>query len=143
MTYTVGTLLSAAWSTDDRLSVNPMQQDGPHTTEQGSIKKPPDTVLGVLSHLGPSMILSASVVGSGELIMTTTLGAQAGFVRGGSGIRQRSMIGADNSKVLKRVRDAFVFRQEVSYKYPYDYQASFPVARQSTFSELFSTSCTC
>lgn len=26
------------------------------------------------------MILSASIVGSGELIMTTTLGAQAGFV---------------------------------------------------------------
>ena len=33
-----------------------------------------------MAQLGPSMILSASVVGSGELIMTTTLGAQAGFV---------------------------------------------------------------
>ena len=41
---------------------------------------PPNSLLGTLSRLGPSMILSASIVGSGELIMTTTLGAQAGFV---------------------------------------------------------------
>ncbi len=45
-----------------------------------SIKAPPKTLLGTLSCLGPSMILSASIVGSGELIMTTTLGAKAGFV---------------------------------------------------------------
>ncbi|MFC3124495.1 Nramp family divalent metal transporter [Pseudoroseomonas globiformis] len=32
-----------------------------------------------LKHLGPGLILSASIVGSGELIATTTLGAQAGF----------------------------------------------------------------
>ncbi|KAA3659936.1 MAG: divalent metal cation transporter [Calditrichaeota bacterium] len=44
------------------------------------IKEPPTTIWGMLSNLGPSMILSASIVGSGELIMTTTLGAQAGFV---------------------------------------------------------------
>ncbi|MFH0758389.1 MAG: Nramp family divalent metal transporter [Bacteroidota bacterium] len=33
-----------------------------------------------LKYLGPGFILSASVVGSGELISTTTLGAKAGFV---------------------------------------------------------------
>lgn len=44
------------------------------------IKEPPKTFFGVLAHLGPSVILSASIVGSGELIMTTTLGAKAGFV---------------------------------------------------------------
>lgn len=44
------------------------------------IKPPPSTMLGTLVHLGPSMILSASIVGSGELIMTTTLGAKVGFV---------------------------------------------------------------
>jgi Mn2+/Fe2+ NRAMP family transporter len=49
-------------------------------SKQAAIQDPPTTLLGILSHLGPSMILSASVVGSGELIMTTTLGAQAGFV---------------------------------------------------------------
>ena len=45
-----------------------------------TIKEPPKSFWGTLSHLGPSMILSASIVGSGELIMTTTLGARAGFV---------------------------------------------------------------
>lgn len=56
----------------------PPNQTDPHP--QAAIKEPPRTLWGVLSHVGPSMILSASVVGSGELIMTTTLGAQAGFV---------------------------------------------------------------
>jgi Mn2+/Fe2+ NRAMP family transporter len=55
------------------------------TSEDGSnpdrhIKQPPTTFWGSTSYLGPSMILSASIVGSGELIMTTTLGAKAGFV---------------------------------------------------------------
>jgi manganese transport protein len=44
-----------------------------------SIKEPPTTLLGKLKHLGPGFILSASIVGSGELIATTTLGATAGF----------------------------------------------------------------
>ncbi len=35
---------------------------------------------GTLSKLGPGFILSAAIVGSGELIATTTLGARAGFV---------------------------------------------------------------
>jgi Mn2+/Fe2+ NRAMP family transporter len=48
--------------------------------DDAAIKAPPKTFVGTLSCLGPSMILSASIVGSGELIMTTTLGAQAGFV---------------------------------------------------------------
>ena len=35
---------------------------------------------GMLRYLGPGFILSASIVGSGELIATTALGAEAGFV---------------------------------------------------------------
>ena len=34
----------------------------------------------MLRRLGPSLILTANIVGSGELIVTTTLGAQAGYV---------------------------------------------------------------
>ena len=49
------------------------------TSQDQSIKSPPTTAAGTLSCLGPSMILSASIVGSGELIMTTTLGAEAGL----------------------------------------------------------------
>jgi manganese transport protein len=44
------------------------------------IKEPPTTFFGRLKFLGPGFILSASIVGSGELIATTTLGARAGFV---------------------------------------------------------------
>ncbi len=44
-----------------------------------TIKSPPAHLFGKLKFLGPSFILSASIVGSGELIATTTLGAKAGF----------------------------------------------------------------
>lgn len=41
---------------------------------------PPASFLQRLRFLGPGFILSASIVGSGELIATTTLGAKAGFI---------------------------------------------------------------
>jgi manganese transport protein len=41
---------------------------------------PPSTFIGRLRYLGPGFILSAAIVGSGELIATTALGAKAGFV---------------------------------------------------------------
>jgi manganese transport protein len=44
------------------------------------IKEPPTTFFARLKFLGPGFILSASIVGSGELIATTTLGARAGFI---------------------------------------------------------------
>ncbi len=40
---------------------------------------PPTTFVGRLRRLGPGLVLSAAVVGSGELIVTTSLGAEAGF----------------------------------------------------------------
>lgn len=44
------------------------------------IKEPPKGWWASLRFLGPGLILSASIVGSGELIATTFLGAEAGFV---------------------------------------------------------------
>lgn len=44
-----------------------------------TVKDPPSTLSQKLRFLGPGFILSASIVGSGELIATTTLGASAGF----------------------------------------------------------------
>lgn len=44
------------------------------------IRDPPTTTTGILKELGPGLVLTASVVGSGELITTTILGAQIGFV---------------------------------------------------------------
>jgi Mn2+/Fe2+ NRAMP family transporter len=46
----------------------------------GKIKEPPAGFRKKLKFLGPGFILSASIVGSGELIATTILGAKAGFI---------------------------------------------------------------
>lgn len=62
------------------LPVESDRQQADHQSVSQIIKEPPTSFFGTLSCLGPSMILSASIVGSGELIMTTTLGAKAGFV---------------------------------------------------------------
>src|SRR5687767_13678920 len=45
-----------------------------------TIKEPPVSFSERLKFLGPGFILSASIVGSGELIATTILGATAGFI---------------------------------------------------------------
>lgn len=44
-----------------------------------AVEDPPRTFWGILRRIGPGMILSASIVGSGELIATTTLGAEVGY----------------------------------------------------------------
>lgn len=43
------------------------------------VKDPPHTPEGIVKELGPGLIVAGAVVGSGELIATTTLGAEAGF----------------------------------------------------------------
>ncbi len=45
-----------------------------------AIQDPPTTLLKALSQIGPGLILAASIVGTGELINTTALGAKQGFV---------------------------------------------------------------
>ncbi|MDA0196631.1 MAG: Nramp family divalent metal transporter [Bacteroidetes bacterium] len=57
-----------------------MSTTDPYVLSPDSIKDPPQTFRSRLKYLGPGFILSASIVGSGELIATTTLGAQAGFI---------------------------------------------------------------
>ncbi len=52
----------------------------PYRLDSSSITPAPTSFRQKLKYLGPGFILSASVVGSGELIATTTLGAKAGFV---------------------------------------------------------------
>lgn len=42
-------------------------------------KNPPTTLGGILKSIGPGLIISAGIVGSGELIVTTKLGADHGF----------------------------------------------------------------
>lgn len=50
-----------------------------YVTTVATIKEPPKGLRSSIKFLGPGFILSASIVGSGELIATTTLGARAGF----------------------------------------------------------------
>lgn len=52
----------------------------PYTLTADGIKEPPVGWKNSFKYLGPGLILSASIVGSGELIATTALGAQVGFV---------------------------------------------------------------
>lgn len=53
--------------------------DNYNASDNGTLD-PPATWSSRLKHLGPSLIVTANIVGAGELIMTTSLGAKAGFV---------------------------------------------------------------
>lgn len=55
-------------------------QSNPYARNPALIEDPPQNLFGTLKYLGPGFILSASIVGSGELIATTALGAEAGYV---------------------------------------------------------------
>lgn len=57
-----------------------MPSRDPYQRDESSIKEPPTNFAGTLKYIGPGFILSASIVGSGELIATTIVGAEAGFV---------------------------------------------------------------
>jgi hypothetical protein len=55
-------------------SASSSSSPSPLTTEN-----PPETIGGILKRLGPGLIVAGSIVGSGELIATTLVGAKAGF----------------------------------------------------------------
>lgn len=48
--------------------------------QQDAYLDPPRVFRSKFKFLGPGLILSASIVGSGELIATTLLGAKGGFI---------------------------------------------------------------
>ena len=56
-----------------------MENPDPYILNKESILEPPVKTSERIKYLGPGFILTASIVGSGELIATTTLGAKAGF----------------------------------------------------------------
>jgi Mn2+/Fe2+ NRAMP family transporter len=51
----------------------------PYQLRPEDVATPPQGLLPALRRIGPGMVLAASIVGSGELVATTTLGAQAGY----------------------------------------------------------------
>ena len=55
------------------------KQNDPYQLRPEEVEEPPQTFSDSLKRIGPGIILAASIVGSGELIATTTLGAQVGY----------------------------------------------------------------
>lgn len=51
----------------------------PYQLAPADVADPPATLGAALRRIGPGMILAASIVGSGELVATTTLGAKVGY----------------------------------------------------------------
>ena len=51
----------------------------PYALDPKSVREPPTDLAGRLKFLGPGFVLVGSVVGSGEIILTTTLGSMVGF----------------------------------------------------------------
>ena len=51
----------------------------PYARKTEYIRVPPDTFWARVTFLGPGLIIAGSIVGSGELIATTMLGAKVGF----------------------------------------------------------------
>ena len=58
---------------------DPPATHDPYILTPDAIEAPPASMRAALRRIGPGMVLAASIVGSGELIATTTLGAQVGF----------------------------------------------------------------
>lgn len=51
----------------------------PYALSYEAIEAPPASLASALRRIGPGLVLAAAIVGSGEVIATTTLGAQVGF----------------------------------------------------------------
>ena len=51
----------------------------PYALTTAAIEEPPATLASSLRRIGPGMVLAAAIVGSGEVIATTSLAAQVGF----------------------------------------------------------------
>lgn len=57
----------------------PAEHFDPYALRPQDVLDPPQNLGDILKKIGPGIVLSASIVGSGELIATTTLGAKVGY----------------------------------------------------------------
>ncbi|MCW5624739.1 MAG: Nramp family divalent metal transporter [Burkholderiales bacterium] len=71
--------MSAATEEDDRVIPESRAQFDPYALNPADVVEPPRGLGNILGRIGPGVVLSASIVGSGELILTTTLGAKVGY----------------------------------------------------------------
>ena len=58
---------------------NPSAPDDPYALPVDAIQEPPRSLRKALGQIGPGLILAGSIVGTGELIATTSLGAKQGY----------------------------------------------------------------
>jgi manganese transport protein len=56
-----------------------MMTADPYALDRGAVEDPPVSLGSALRRIGPGIVLASSIVGSGEVIATTTLGAQVGY----------------------------------------------------------------
>jgi manganese transport protein len=61
------------------VSERELENANPYARPADAVREPPTHGWGMVRFLGPSFILIGSIVGSGELILTTTFGATVGF----------------------------------------------------------------
>jgi manganese transport protein len=52
----------------------------PYALPRGEIQEPPANLWAALRKIGPGIVLAGTIVGSGELLLTTGLGAKHGFI---------------------------------------------------------------
>jgi manganese transport protein len=52
----------------------------PYAMPSNALREPPATLWLALRQIGPGIILAGSIIGSGELLLTTSLGAEYGFM---------------------------------------------------------------
>src|SRR5262245_20277619 len=60
--------------------MNDGPKDDPYLLTDEAIQAPPPSLWSALAQIGPGIILAGSIIGSGELLLTTGLGADYGFV---------------------------------------------------------------
>lgn len=58
----------------------PEQHFDPYALTDDGIAEPPRKLFAALRKIGPGIILAGSIIGTGELLLTTSLGAEYGFV---------------------------------------------------------------
>src|SRR5688572_7916706 len=52
----------------------------PYAMPADALREPPESLWQALLKIGPGIVLAGSIIGSGELIVTTSLGAKYGFI---------------------------------------------------------------
>ena len=52
----------------------------PYAMPADALREPPPTLWKALRQIGPGIILAGSIIGTGELLLTTGLGAKYGFM---------------------------------------------------------------